>query len=84
MVVTVHLHTILQRETPAGPVRQLELEIAPGSTVAQLLQTLEIDLSWEALLVLVNGRLAELDLHLNGGDQVHLMPAISGGLRKSM
>lgn len=82
--MTVHLHTILQRETPAGVVRQLELEIAPGCTVAQLLQTLEIDLSWEALLVLVNGRLAELDLRLKGGDQVHLMPAISGGLRKNM
>jgi sulfur carrier protein ThiS len=79
MDVTVHLHTILQRQTPEGLVRQLDLTIPSGSTMGDLLVQLEIDFPLDSLLLVVNGRLVETNHVLTGGDQVNLMPAISGG-----
>jgi sulfur carrier protein ThiS len=79
MDVTVHLHTVLQRQTPDGLVRQLDLEIPSSSTIEELLNQLAIDFPLESLLLVVNGRLVEPDHILANGDQVNLMPAISGG-----
>lgn len=79
ITVTVHLHTILQRQTPDGLVSRLEVEIPSGSSLADLLEYLAIDLEPEHLLLVINGRVAELNRTLHTGDQVNLMPAISGG-----
>ena len=76
--VTVHLHTVLQRQSPDGPVRRLEVELPPAATVATLLHQLEIDYP-EPLLVVVNGRQAKQDHVLRDGDEAHLVPPISGG-----
>jgi len=77
--VTVHLHTTLQRQTPEGLIRRLEVELPGGSRVADLLADLEITLSMDALLLAVNARVAEPEQILQDGDQVNIMPAISGG-----
>lgn len=79
MRVTVHLHTILQRKTPAGIQRKLELELAPGASLQELIEILEIELPLEALLLAVNGRIAEPDHRLVNDDEVRIMPALSGG-----
>ena len=79
ITVTVHLHTILQRQTPKGLVSRLEVELPSGSTLSDLLQYLAIDLEPEHLLLVINGRMADLNRRLHTGDQVNLMPAISGG-----
>jgi sulfur carrier protein ThiS len=79
ITVTVHLHTILQRQTPDGLVSRLVVEIPLGSTLADVLQYLTIDLEPEHLLLVINGRVADLNRELQNGDQVNLMPAISGG-----
>lgn len=79
MNVTVHLHTILQRNTPEGSVGRLALSLPEDTTMAGLLDLLEIELEPEHLLLVVNGRTAELQRVLRDGDQVNLMPAISGG-----
>ena len=79
ITVTVHLHTILQRQTPEGLVSRLEVEIPTGSSLADLLDYLAIDLAPEHLLLAINGRVANLEQTLRAGDQVNLMPAISGG-----
>ncbi len=79
MIVTVHLHTILQQQTPAGPLDRLEVTLPPGSSLADLLQQLKVGLEPESLLLAVNGRVAEPGLPLSHGDRVNLMPAISGG-----
>lgn len=83
MKVSVHLHTILQRQTPQGLIRRLEVELPGGSRVADLLKTLEIALPVEALMLAVNGRVAEPETTLQDGDEVNLMPAISGGISPS-
>ena len=79
MNVTVHLHTVLQRQTPEGLVRQLELSLPANSTINDLLTQLEIDFPLDSLLLVVNGRLVEPDHMLVEGDKVNLMPAVSGG-----
>jgi sulfur carrier protein ThiS len=79
MNVSVHLHTVLQRQTPEGLVRQLELSVPPQSNISDLLTQLEIDFPLDSLLLVVNGRLVEEDHVLQEGDKINLMPAISGG-----
>jgi sulfur carrier protein ThiS len=77
--VTVHLHTILQHQTPDALLSQLEVEIASGCSLADLVHYLEVDLDPEHLLLAINGRVASMEQTLQDGDQVNLMPAISGG-----
>jgi sulfur carrier protein ThiS len=60
-------------------VGRLEVLLPPDSTVNDLLDYLDIDLAPENLLLVVNGRMAELTQTLREGDEVNLMPAISGG-----
>lgn len=79
MIVTVHLHTILQRQTPEGLVDRLDVNLPSGVTLAGLLQQLEIELAPEYLLLVINSRVADLDDIIRDGDEVNLMPAISGG-----
>ncbi len=77
--VQVHLHTILQRESSSGTINRLDLNLAEGTTISQLLALLDIRLDPDALLLALNGLMADLDSTLASGDVVHLMPAISGG-----
>ncbi len=79
MRITVHLHTILQKQGDQGLVDRLQLELPDGFVLVELLDMLEIELSVEALLMAVNGRMAGPERVLEDGDQVNLMPAISGG-----
>lgn len=79
MLIKVQLHTILQRQTPQGSISQVELELPEGSTLADVLAALEVKLPEEALLLVVNGRMADLDTRLQDGDYLNLMPALSGG-----
>jgi sulfur carrier protein ThiS len=79
LIITVYLHTILQRQTTDGLKNRLEVKIPPGSTLVDLLKALKVDIDINSLLLVVNGRSAELTQLLNDGDQVNLIPAISGG-----
>ena len=77
--VTVRLHTVLRRKTPEGIVDRLELELPEGATVQSLLDAADITLSGDALLLVVNGRIVKPEHVLAEGDQVRLVPAMSGG-----
>ena len=79
MLVSVHLHTILQRQTPQGLIRLVEIDLPQGGRVIDVLKSLEIRMSPETLILAVNGRVVDLDQPLAEGDQVNVMPAISGG-----
>jgi len=79
MKIAVFLHTTLQRQFPNVKAGKLSLEVPPGSTLEDLLRRLHIKLDLENTLLVVNGRNVELDHILLEGDQVHLIPALSGG-----
>ena len=75
MIIVVHLHTILQR----GGHNRLEIEMPIGSTIGDLISLLEIELSLEDIILVVNNHTADIDQILKEQDVVHLIPAISGG-----
>jgi sulfur carrier protein ThiS len=77
--VSVRLHTVLRRKTPEGIVDRLEIDLPDGATVQTLLDVASIPLSGDALLLVVNGRIVKPEQVLSEGDQVRLVPAMSGG-----
>jgi sulfur carrier protein ThiS len=79
MIVNLHLHTLLQRPSPNGLIRQLEVELPIGATLQDLLKREGIVVDDENFLLVVNNRNVERDQILNDGDDVDLIPAISGG-----
>ena len=79
MVVNLHLHTLLQRPSPNGLIRQLEVELPIGATLQDLLKREGIVVDDDNFLLVVNNRNVERDQVLNDGDDVDLIPAISGG-----
>jgi len=60
-------------------VRRLEVNLPGGSRLQDLLDVLGIDMPVETMLLAVNYRVAEPEQLLHDGDQVNIMPAISGG-----
>lgn len=79
MVVTVRLHTTLRRAGPDGTVDRLTLDLAPGATVQAVLGELGVILRDDAILVVVNNRIAGAETALADGDEVRLIPAMAGG-----
>ncbi len=79
MKIEVHFHTTLQRQTPQGLQRQTTLEMPPDSTLLDLLQLLEIELDPEHLLLVVDSKVVDETHVLADGEQVSLIPAMSGG-----
>jgi sulfur carrier protein ThiS len=57
----------------------MNIELPPGSSLAEILGALEINLPVEGLLLIVNGKNADLRCQLDDGDIIHIIPAISGG-----
>jgi sulfur carrier protein ThiS len=79
MLVHVRLHTTLRKETPQGIVDRVDLELEPGSTLAEVLDRLEIRPRGGSVLMAVNGNLVKKEFVLSDGDQVRLVPSVSGG-----
>ena len=79
MEFIVHLHTLLQLKTENGLIRQIACSGEPGMTLGHLIQQLNIHLDFENTLLVINGQVCEPDEKLHDGDQIHLIPAISGG-----
>jgi molybdopterin converting factor small subunit len=60
-------------------IRQLEVELPPGATLEYLMTREGIVIDSENYLLVVNSRNVEPDHVLKDGDDVDLIPAISGG-----
>ena len=78
-MITVYLHTTLQRQTPTGAVRRFDMTLLSGSILADLLTRLEVEPEQDSILLVINGRQADPCRTLTDGDKVHLIPALSGG-----
>ena len=79
MRITVRLHTILRRETPEGIVDRVELDLPEGSSVAQAVAQLAIERRPRTMLLVVNGKIVPEDRLLAEGDELRLVPGVSGG-----
>jgi molybdopterin converting factor small subunit len=78
-MVVIHLHTLLQIKTEQGLLRRVEQVFSTGMTLSMAIAQLGILVDEENVLLVVNGHLAEMDHELADGDEVHLIPALSGG-----
>ncbi len=74
MDIDVSLFATLQQ----GRFRRKRLELAEGSTVADVCRKLGLD-DGEAAIVLVNSSAVERGHRLRAGDAVSLLPILSGG-----
>jgi sulfur carrier protein ThiS len=77
VTITVRLYSIL-RHRQGQVVDRLSLEIPRGSCLRKVLEELQIDPGLEMILA-VNSEIAREDAGLEDGDQVSIIPAISGG-----
>jgi molybdopterin converting factor small subunit len=60
--------------------RTVTIQVPAGKSVNQTLKDLEIKLS-QAVVAVVNGQTTDLEQPLGPGDEVRLLPQISGGDR---
>jgi sulfur carrier protein ThiS len=79
MRITVRLHTILRRETPEGIVDRVELDLPEGASVAEAVAQLAIERRPRTMLLVVNGKIVAEDRLLAEGDELRLVPGVSGG-----
>lgn len=80
MKIEVHLHAILQIQTPEGLINKIQVDLPLNSSINDLINSLDIPFEADTLLIAVNHRTAAPDQILNNEDVVNLMPPISGGL----
>lgn len=81
MEITVKLHGRLRRLRPAGRGAEYEpfvLALAPGATVAMVMQTLDVPEAFVSAIA-VNGEQAAPERTLSDGDTLHLFPPAAGG-----
>jgi sulfur carrier protein ThiS len=79
MIVHLRLHTTLRRQGPEGVIDRLDLDLEAGATVQDVLTRLEIQPRGGSILMVVNGKLVKAEQALTDGDEVRLIPAVSGG-----
>lgn len=77
--VTVHLHTIIQLQTTEGLKNKIIISVGENTTLHYLISFLDLHLSEEAMLFVVNGKVVPPTHVIQNNDEVHLIPAISGG-----
>jgi len=79
MVVHVKLFATLRRHYPhLGIGAPMEVELAEGATVGQLIEHLRIPTD-EVKVVFANGIVREEEYVLGEGDEVGIFPAVGGG-----
>ena len=79
MQISIRLHTILRRETPEGIIDRVTLDLPQGATVAEAVRQLEFPTRPRTMLLVVNGKIVPEDHVLAEGDELRLVPGISGG-----
>jgi sulfur carrier protein ThiS len=79
MAVQILLNATLRGYVPDyDPYAGVRREVAPGTTVAQVLADLGVPAE-EVTLIFVDGRRQEPDYSLRGAERIGLFPPIGGG-----
>ncbi len=76
MHITVNTYADLREFTDGAA--SVDLEIDSGRTIEQVLTQLAIPRE-RTKIIFINGRVAEIESELRGGDRVDLFSAIGGG-----
>jgi molybdopterin converting factor small subunit len=78
MVVEIRLYATLRGHVPAAAAGVLSMEVPEGSTVAEVLKMMGIELA-EVHIIMINGVSRSLDNVLHNGDRLGLFPPVGGG-----
>lgn len=78
--VSIHLHTLLQKRTEKGLQSHFLVEVKPGARLEDLIRQFDLEIDRKHTLLVINGQFAELGTALQDGDEIHIIPAISGGV----
>lgn len=79
MALQIFLNATLRQYVPGyDPYQGISLEVPPGTTAAQALDTLGVPVG-EVALVMIDGRRREPDFVLQGNERLGLFPPIGGG-----
>jgi molybdopterin synthase sulfur carrier subunit len=79
MGLQIFINATLRNHVPGyNPHQGLNLEIQPGTSVAQVMARLGLPAK-EVTLIMVDGRRQEADYLLQGGERLGLFPPIGGG-----
>jgi sulfur carrier protein ThiS len=79
LTIRVALHTVLEQYSPALNRGAFALTVARGSTIRGVLKRLGIKAPVESLILVINHHVVEPGTTLSDGDQLDIIPAISGG-----
>lgn len=77
-MITVTLRLFAGLKQAAG-FKEKQIELAEGATVADLLDQLPPTITARTFYVAVNQNYAQRETLLRGGDEVALLPPVSGG-----
>lgn len=78
MLVEIRLYATLRRYVPAAGAGVFSMEVQEGSTAAEVLKTMSIELA-EVHIIMINGVSRSLNVVLHNGDRLGLFPAVGGG-----
>lgn len=78
MFVEVRLYATLRRYVSDSSRGVISIEVPADSTVAQLLEAMNIDLA-EVHIIMINGISSTASSTLHEGDRLGLFPAVGGG-----
>jgi molybdopterin converting factor small subunit len=77
--ITIYLHTIYQIQTPEGTISKLVLSVDQNPKIQDIVNQLKIPFHSDSTLLVVNGKIVDISYLMQNGDEVHIIPAISGG-----
>jgi sulfur carrier protein ThiS len=73
--IELKLYATLRRPLPADG---KAVPVSPGTTIAEMLETVGVDPT-AVKLVFINGRKADLQTPIAGGERVGVFPPVGGG-----
>lgn len=79
LTIRVALHTVLEQYSPALERGAFTITVTRGATVRGVLDQLGIKAPVESLILVINHHVVEPGTTLCEGDQLDIIPAISGG-----
>jgi len=77
-LVEIRLYATLRRHAAAAALGVLSIEVQEGSTVADVLGIMNIELA-EVHIIMKNGVSSSLDIVVHNGDRLGFFPAVGGG-----
>lgn len=79
IIIHVHLHTALRNHPLADEKGVVRLSAPDGAVIENVLEQLGITLKQDSLILVINHCIADVRDALHDGDQLDIIPAISGG-----